>query len=102
MRDSRQSNFELLRLIAMLMVMICHAVGYVQETSLFGIAGISKLAVNQLCLICVNVFVMVSGWFGIKSSLKGVAKLLFQVFFLVFFAKILIRRNNFLSISRES
>ena len=82
MRDSRQSNFELLRLIAMLMVMICHAVGYVQETSLFGIAGISKLAVNQLCLICVNVFVMVSGWFGIKSSLKGVAKLLFQVFFL--------------------
>ena len=58
---TRQSSFELLRLIAMLMVMICHAVGYVQETDLVGIAGVSKLAIGQLCLICVNVFVMISG-----------------------------------------
>ena len=82
---TRQSSFELLRLIAMLMVMICHAVGYVQETDLVGIAGVSKLAIGQLCLICVNVFVMISGWFGIKPSLKGAVKLLFQVWFLALF-----------------
>lgn len=81
MKD-RQSNFELLRLVAMLMVMICHANGYVQEADLVGAAGISKLAINQFCLVCVNSFVMISGWFGIKASWKGVAKLLFQVIFL--------------------
>lgn len=78
----RQSNFELLRIIAMLMVMVCHALGYVQEKDLVGITGISKLAVSQFCLICVNVFVMISGWFGIKASWKGAASLLFQVVFL--------------------
>ncbi|MBR5100855.1 MAG: acyltransferase family protein [Bacteroidales bacterium] len=78
----RQSNFELLRLVAMLMVMLCHAVGYVQEQDLVGAAGVGKLAVGQLCLVCVNVFVMISGWFGIRASLKGAAKLLFQVVFL--------------------
>ena len=78
----RQSNFELLRLVAMLMVMLCHAVGYVEETDLAGVAGIGKLAVGQLCLVCVDVFVMISGWFGIKASLRGAAKLLFQVVFL--------------------
>ena len=78
----RQSNFELLRIVAMLMVMACHALGYVQEKDLVGIAGISKLAAGQFCLVCVNVFVMISGWFGIKASWKGAASLLFQVVFL--------------------
>lgn len=81
----RQSNFELLRLIAMLMVMVCHANGYVQEADLVGLPGISKLAVGQLCLVCVNVFVMISGWFGIKASWRGAAKLIFQVWFLALF-----------------
>ena len=66
----------------MLMVMVCHAVGYVQESDLIGVTGMSKFAIGQLCLICVNVFVMISGWFGIKASLKGALKLLFQVWFL--------------------
>ncbi len=79
---TRQSNFELLRLIAMLMVMIGHAIGYVQETDLTGIQGVCKMAVGQLCLVCVNVFVMISGWFGIKASWKGAGALLFQVFFI--------------------
>ena len=78
----RQSNFELLRIICMLMVMAGHAIGYVQETDLFGIDGICKLTVSQLCLVCVNVFVMISGWFGIKASWRGIGALLFQVFFI--------------------
>lgn len=78
----RQSNIELLRLVSMLMIMVCHAIGYVQETDLAGIAGVSKLFVSQLCLVCVNVFVMISGWFGIKATWKGACSLLFQVVFL--------------------
>ena len=79
---TRQSNFELLRIICMLMVMICHAIGYVQETDLVGASGIAKVFVNQFCIVDVNVFVMISGWFGIRASVKGAVKLLFQVWFL--------------------
>lgn len=78
----RQSNFELLRLLSMLMVMICHAVGYINETDLSGIDGVLRLAINQLAFVCVNVFVMISGWFGIKATFKGACSLLFQVIFL--------------------
>lgn len=78
----RQSNFELLRLVAMLMVMVCHAVGYVQESDLVDLTGASRLVITQLCAVCVNVFVMISGWFGIKASVKGAVKLLFQIWFL--------------------
>lgn len=79
---TRQSNFELLRIICMLMVMVGHAIGYVQQTDLDGTPGVIKVFVNQLCLVDVNVFVMISGWFGIKASVKGAVKLLFQVWFL--------------------
>ena len=76
----RLSNFELLRLISMLMVVGCHALGYVSASDLNDIQGVMKLTVSQFLLVCVNVFVMISGWFGIKYSWKGAAKLLFQVF----------------------
>lgn len=78
----RQSNFELLRLVCMLMVMFGHMSGYVEEGDLVGVEGVSKLLVNQLCLVSVNVFVMISGWFGIRATVKGAFKLLFQVWFL--------------------
>lgn len=68
--------------MAMLMVMVCHAIGFVQEADLVGVAGACKLAFIQFFMICVNVFIMISGWFGIKASIKGAAKLLFQIFFL--------------------
>ena len=78
----RQSNFELLRIISMLMVLLCHANGYVNQEDMVGAEGVIRVVINQLFLICVNVFVMISGWFGIKSSWKGAAALLFQVAFL--------------------
>jgi surface polysaccharide O-acyltransferase-like enzyme len=66
----------------MLMVMICHAIGYVQESDLVGASGVAKVIINQFCIVDVNVFVMISGWFGIRASVKGAVKLLFQVWFL--------------------
>lgn len=77
----RESNFELLRLICMLMVLATHAVGYVQYSHLTGTEGYIRLIASQFCLVCVDVFVMISGWFGIKASWKGAANLLFQVIF---------------------
>ena len=80
----RQSNFELLRLICMFMVMVCHTNGYVNGEDLVGIQGATRLAINQLC-VCVDVFVMISGWFGIRATKKGLLNLLFQVAFLGLF-----------------
>ena len=82
MTNTRQSNFEFLRIVCMLMVLVCHAVGYVQEQDLVGVQGVLKLLLSQFCLVCVNVFIMISGWFGIKASWKGVGKLLFQVLYI--------------------
>ena len=82
MTNTRQSNFEFLRIVCMLMVLVCHAVGYVQEQDLVGVQGVLKLLLSQFCLVCVNVFIMISGWFGIKASWKGAGKLLFQVLYI--------------------
>lgn len=40
-----------------------------------------KALAEQLCIISVNLFVLISGWFGIRPSMKGGLSILFQVFF---------------------
>ena len=82
----RESNIELLRIVAMLLVVLVHT-----YFSLDNMAPVDcqsdpldffgrSLAI-QFCIICVNVFILISGWFGIKPSIKGALSLLFQVFF---------------------
>ncbi len=78
---NRLSNFELLRLISMLMVVGCHAIGYVSAEDLNGFQDVMRLTVSQFLLVCVNIFVMISGWFGIKASWKGAVNLFFQVLY---------------------
>lgn len=50
----------------------------IQEDSL---SAFVKAFAEQLCIICVNVFVLISGWFGIRPNVRGGLSLLFQVFF---------------------
>ena len=80
-QKTRQSNFELLRLICMFMILAAHASGYLNEADLVGGHGVFRLLVNQFCLVGVDVFVLISGWFGIKASFRGAGKLLFQVLY---------------------
>lgn len=83
---ARQSNFELLRIIAMLMVMAVHTnyynIGVDSHIITTRMIPISLCAFfESICVVCVNVFVLISGWFGIKTSWKGGANIIFQVFF---------------------
>ncbi len=78
----RQSNFELLRLLLMLMVLCLHANfpdgipdSYQNSHDIF--CG----AVESLCICAVNCFVMISGWFSIKATPKGFLKFIFQCLF---------------------
>lgn len=83
----RKSNIELLRIVAMLFVVLLHAnyfsLGRVNISDIIinPIPAFFKAYLEQLCIVCVNVFVLISGWFGIRPTLKGGLSLLFQVFF---------------------
>lgn len=83
----RQLNIELLRIIAMLMVMGLHA----NFTSLkspstdiiFTAGGLTRVFLEFMCLVAVNVFVMISGWFKIRPSLRGFCNFMWQVIYIV-------------------
>lgn len=84
-RKKRESNFELLRIVAMLLIVSIHvnnAVGYPKPfTSLCGGAEWAELARDwwhTLCCLAVDVFVLISGWFGIRYSGRGLARYAFQ------------------------
>ena len=83
----RLSYIEFLRLLAMLYVLIVHA-----DFSTFGAPTMEGLAVRPVgvfvqywfecfAICCVDVFVLISGWFGIRFSLNKLWAFLFQVVF---------------------
>lgn len=51
------------------------------DISNYPFASFCKALAEQMCIVCVNLFVLISGWFGIKPSIKGGLSILFQVFF---------------------
>lgn len=82
----RYSNFELLRIVAMILVLIVHVlICLPRPTTAFVIAepfkAISFYFTDAISIICVNVFILISGWFGINLRLQRLCILLFQVFF---------------------
>ena len=75
----RQSNIELLRIISMLMILMVHFTGATFPlppkatlTHFCDINSIAKILMESFSIIGVNCFVLISGYFGIKPSVKGV------------------------------
>lgn len=87
---SRDSNFELLRIIAMIMVLILHGNFYsngiptIDEINSYFIPSFCRIFIQSLSIVAVNVFVLISGWFGMTFSWKNIGNILFQCFFYVF------------------
>lgn len=85
----RQSNFELLRTVAMLFVLIVHAdflaIGEPSTADIQNDVLDSSIRVffQAIAISGVNIFVLISGWFGIKPTIKGCCKFIFQCFFFV-------------------
>lgn len=84
----RESNFELLRNVAMFMILMLHAnvwaLGWPSAQELLyekSGGAICRILMESISIVAVNVFVMISGWFGIRSSLKGFCKLVFQILY---------------------
>ena len=87
MMKQRDSNMELLRIITMCMIVILHLdIFLLEEPGYFNKASTSYyfiLFVNSLTIIGVNVFIMLSGWYGIKLKWNRFIELWFQVFFFI-------------------
>lgn len=84
---TRESNFELLRILAMFMVLVIHA-NFISlprptasELSAAPVATGFRFLIEFIGLMGVNVFILISGWFGIKSDVRKVLKLAFQILF---------------------
>ena len=86
-KKQRDSNMELLRIIAMLLVMILH-------TNLISFDGLNvidtvsqptfsflRIGVQTTSFICVNVFILLSGWYGIRARCSRLGEFYFQVLF---------------------
>lgn len=86
MKAIRNSNIELLRILCMLMVVVLHFNNNGANT---GIVNMPELLTTRLtwgflvesfCIVAVNCFVLVSGYFGIKLKWRSVMKFYLQCF----------------------
>lgn len=81
----RETNFELLRIVAMIMIILHHYVYYGGVAYVYA-AGVNRYLGIVLLFIGktgVNIFMLISGYFLVNSSfkIKKCLKLIFQVFF---------------------
>lgn len=86
----RLSNIELLRILSMLGVLIVHAdfgaLGEPTRAELLSTPTytVIRTSLEAFAIVAVNVFVLISGWFGINFRWSSLCKLLFQCVFFFF------------------
>ena len=84
--QERKNNFELLRIIAMLMVMSLHALGHGGVLNQYSVGTVGYTVfwlIEAFCYVAVNSFVLMTGYFMINSDFKisRIIKLMIQVEF---------------------
>ena len=116
----RSSNIELFRIIATLLVLVVHFNGWfvgglpdTYEWSTFTLQDSVQLYIQGLSCCCVNCFLIISGWFGIKFKFRSIWKLwlvLIGVYVPCFFMNCILTHNfevwnlidSIVAFSRES
>lgn len=88
-RSVRQSNFELLRIVAMIFILILHvdhlSFGFpsTQEIAASPFSAFLRTWLETIAVVAVNTFVLISGYFGIRLQVERFAGLLFQSAFYI-------------------
>jgi hypothetical protein len=83
----RDSNIELLRIVAMILVMVVHAsflaigVPQTRDAISLPIPTYTRFFIEAVSVVCVNVFILISGWYGINIKMHKLHGLIFQVLF---------------------
>lgn len=90
MPQQRDSGIELLRIVSMLMVLNVHTFFAPNNLEILTMGGgnLARLSVDFFreasSISCVNLFVLISGYFSIKWKAKSISSLVFQVYFWIF------------------
>lgn len=85
--QDRMANFELLRILAMLMVVVMHFLSHTGALPASGEEpgelGILAILIESFCIVAVNCFVLLSGWFLSEKafSVRRLLRLLCQILF---------------------
>ena len=101
----RQSNIELLRCVLMFMVVVSHFVDHniLEKNTPVELGGdnfIVSHLLNSLCICAVNCFVLISGYFTIKLSLRRILLFLIPIAFYQFLLSVVFYPfNHSISIS---
>lgn len=88
-QKQRLSSFELLRIIAILFVLVGHVSVSIDllptgaEITSDATISILKIFISSICVGGVDIFILISGWFGIHVTKRGLAKYIYQVCFLL-------------------
>lgn len=84
---TRQTNIELARILSMFMILVIHAdmVSLAKPTSIDlsnnPFAVIARYLFESVGIVSVDVFVMISGWFLVKTKTRGVLSFIYQILF---------------------
>lgn len=86
-REGRAANYELLRIVAMVMVVVMHFLARSEQMLAldepFSSVRLAGSALEAFCLVAVNVYVLISGYFGVRGRFRvgKAAGLLAQIWF---------------------
>ncbi len=89
--QERDSSIELLRIIAMLLVLMVHAsfkaldAPTMEDVLNSPISSFLRFLSESISIICVNVFILITGWFSIRPKVSRFCGLVFQVLFIAVF-----------------
>lgn len=87
-KKTRDSNIELLRIIAMFLILVVHAsfrtlnVPTSSDIDSDLWSAFLRCFSESFSIISVNLFVLISGWFGINTNFKRLCSLVFQIYFI--------------------
>lgn len=84
--EKRKSNFELLRIICMIMIVTLHVLGHgggFKSTNIYSGNFFVVNIIKSLTIVAVNCYVLIAGYFGINSTInfKKFKKIYIQVLF---------------------
>ncbi len=86
----RKTNIELLRILAMFLVLVVHAYFWslgapsLQDIKENFLPSCTRIFIESISIVCVNTFIFISGWFKIHPTLKGFANFIFQCAYFLF------------------
>ena len=90
MQTKRQANFEILRVLAMIMVVVLHYLSHSDSLLALGVPAtsvrITGSLIESFCIVAVNVWVLISGYFLSQSGfkLKRILQIICEIFFSAF------------------